>query len=188
MIIIIIIFRIPPHGVQQQHVANISKILIWESTVWTILWGSQNLYAVQISHLRSWETLPSYLPTTGFNWLPAEADVGSDRTKQHWLDLEIRKSGTSECNKIQGNEFFIIMTVSKSCCFNKAQLTVITKQQRTDRLEYSVVYLIGNEADRWYIWLETRLLGQMWTKKMAFTAIQRRNSWTSDLNWIQEMQ
>ena len=31
---------------------------------------------------------------------------------------------------------FIIMKVSKSCCFNKDQETVITKQQRTKRLEY----------------------------------------------------
>ena len=28
-----------------------------------------------------------------------------------------------------------------------------------------MVYLIGNEADGWYIWFETRLLGQKWTKK-----------------------
>ena len=28
-----------------------------------------------------------------------------------------------------------------------------------------MVYLIGNEDDRWYISLETRLLGQRWTKK-----------------------
>ena len=51
------------------------------------------------------------------------------------------------------------MTVSKSCCFNKDQLTVITKQQRTKRLEYSVVYLIGNEAARAKVNL----------KKLAFT-------------------
>ena len=30
---------------------------------------------------------------------------------------------------------------------------------------WSMVYLIGNEADRWYIWLETRLIGQKWTEK-----------------------
>ena len=37
-------------------------------------------------------------------------------------------------------------------------------------------------------WLETRLLVQKWTKKMAFTAIRRRNSWTSVLNWTEEIQ
>ena len=32
-------------------------------------------------------------------------------------------------------ETFIIMRVSKSCCFNEDQYTIITKQQRTKRLE-----------------------------------------------------
>ena len=32
------------------------------------------------------------------------AGVGSERVKQHWSDMEIRKSRTSECYKIQGNE------------------------------------------------------------------------------------
>ena len=36
--------------------------------------------------------------------------------------------------------------------------------------------------------LQTRLLWQKWTKEMAFTAIKRRNSWTSDLIWVKEMQ
>ena len=96
--------RIPLHGVQQQHIATTPNILLRESTVWTILWGSQYLCTVQISHLRPWETLPSYLPTTGFKWLPAEADVGSERVKQHRRDMEIRKSDTYECCKTQCNE------------------------------------------------------------------------------------
>ena len=45
----------------------------------------------------------------------------------------------------------------------------------------SVVNLIGNKADRRYIWLETRQLGKNWTKVMAFTAIllrrNRSNFW-----------
>ena len=101
--------RIPLYGVQQQHVATTSNILLRESTVWTILWGSQYLCTVQISHLRPWETLPSYLPTTGFNWLPAEADVGRERVKQHWRDMEIRKSDTYECCKTQCNEHQVTM-------------------------------------------------------------------------------
>ena len=56
------------------------------------------------------------------------------------------------------------MKVSKSCSFNKDQLTVITKQQRTKRLEYSVVYLIGNEAARAKVNLKKWLLRYSKTK------------------------
>ena len=43
----------------------------------------------------------------------------------------------------------------------------------------STVYLVGHEA----AWANKK-----WTKKMAFMAIRRWNSWTSDLNWMGEMQ
>lgn len=51
-----------------------------------------------------------------------------------------------------------------------------------------MVCLIGNEADKVYMFLIGNEAAQSKSEvKMAFTAIQRRNSWTSGLN-MQEMQ